>query len=356
MGKKPEEGKMKQKQQFSLININKIFFVIGVFVLVVGSRAAVLTAAENETCYGCHGNPEEIEKTEKTIIDPVTGEIEVVSLIVDKEAFSKTAHGGEDFFCTDCHSQLEWTGDEELKENGHKPDLNPVDCITFCHDDPAAEFLDSRHVELMKENDKEVPTCKDCHAGLTYHYSESGEKAPMYTPKEGDPTHRRLTIESCGSCHEDYLNSYRNNAHGQVTALGYTYTDIPVCFDCHGSHKVLNSSEPESLVGEDNIVETCGKCHADANESFVQHVEHPKIKDIGYYKTLLVALKNYRTDPDALKEAIKNPQTILCLVFVVYIGILAFTFTSFGLHTILGWFATVRDEHRRKGHSDEEQH
>jgi hypothetical protein len=40
----------------------------------------------------------------------------------------------------------------------------------------------------------------------------------------------------------------------------------------------------------------------------------------------------------------------------MYVGILAFTFSSFGLHSLLCWFAVVRDERKRKGHTDEEQH
>jgi len=319
---------------------------------VIGLSPAVLTAGDNGPCIECHTKLDKLKVTEKAEIDPITGEIKVVSMLIDEATFKASAHGGEDFFCIDCHQDLDGV---DLSE-GHKPNLKPVDCITFCHDDPAEEYLQSSHVKLMKENNKDVPTCKDCHAGLTYHYTPLGEKSPRDTPRGTDPLHRKLTIESCGSCHQDYLNSYRNNAHGQVTALGHTTTDVPVCFDCHGKHTILNSTDPESKVGKDKILETCGKCHANANASFVKHVEHPQIKNIKYYKTLLVALKNARNDPENLKKVLKNPQTILCIVFVMYIGILAFTFSSFGLHSLLSWFAIARDEHKRKGHADEEHH
>ena len=42
----------------------------------------------------------------------------------------------------------------------------------------------------------------------------------MDVPARTDPFHRKLAIDACGSCHEDYLDSYKNNAHGQVAALG----------------------------------------------------------------------------------------------------------------------------------------
>ncbi|MDN3515220.1 MAG: hypothetical protein NG747_12585 [Candidatus Brocadia sp.] len=319
---------------------------------IIGLSPAVSTAGDNGPCIECHTKLEKLKVTEKAEIDPVTGEIKVVSMLIDEATFRASAHGGEDFFCIDCHQDLDGV---DLSE-GHKPNLKPVDCITFCHDDPADEYLQSSHVKLMKENNKDVPTCKDCHAGLTYHYTPSGEESPRDVPKGTDPLHRKLTIESCGSCHQDYLDSYKNNAHGQVAALGCTTTDVPVCFDCHGKHKILNSTDPESKVGKDKIIETCGKCHVDANPSFVKHIEHPQIKNIKYYKTMLAALKNARNDPENLKKVLKNPQTILCIVFVLYIGILGFTFSSFGLHSLLTWFATARDEHKRKGQADEEHH
>ncbi|MBE7444708.1 MAG: hypothetical protein HS132_05460 [Planctomycetia bacterium] len=319
---------------------------------IIGLSPAVLTAGDNGPCIECHTNPEKLKTAEKAKINPVTGEIKVISMVINESTFKASAHGGEDFFCIDCHQDLDGV---DLAD-GHKPNLKPVDCITFCHDDPADDYLQSNHVKLMKDNSKDVPVCKDCHAGLTYHFTSIGEKAPMYVPKGTDPLHRRLTIESCGSCHQEYFDSYRNNAHGQIAALGHTTTEIPVCFDCHGKHKILNTSDPESKVGKERIMETCGSCHANVNASFVKHIEHPQIKNLNYYKKLLAALKNARSDPENFKKLLKNPQTILCVVFVMYVGILTFTFTSFGLHSLLSWFAVVRDEHKRKGHTDEEQH
>lgn len=283
-------------------------FRLSIFMTVTTVAAlspAIIFAGDNGPCLECHMSLEKLDVAEKTKINPVTGEIKVVSMLIDEVAFKASAHGADDFFCTDCHQDL----DRVDLSDGHKPNLKPVDCITFCHDDPADDFLDSTHVKLMKEKNFDVPTCKDCHAGVSYKRSVLGERSPRDVPKYNDPIHRKDTIEMCGSCHQDYYDSYRNNAHGQVTALGYTSTDLPVCFDCHGKHWILNSSDPESKVGEERIIETCGKCHADAHESFVKHIEHPQIKNINYYKKLLLAVRNARTDPENFKTVIKNPQT-----------------------------------------------
>jgi hypothetical protein len=110
----------------------------------------------------------------------------------------------------------------------------------------------------------------------------------------------------------------------------------------------LHSSEPESTLGSENIIETCDKCHPGANASFVKHVAHPQYKNIQYYKSAVLALKNFRKDPGQIKGILKSPQTIITIVFIAYIGILLQTFAGFGMHSLLIWFGTVLDE-RKEG-------
>jgi len=294
-----------------------------------------LRAQENSDCLECHTDPAEVDV--KVRVDPVTGEVEIVSMLVDEEAYLASAHGGEDFYCIDCHADLEGS------EGEHYPNLQPVDCITFCHDDPAETFLEGSHANLMREKGVELPTCKHCHAG---------EKSKRDTPRADDLYHRMDTIEKCGGCHTKYYDSYRNNLHGQVTAMGYVGTDIATCVDCHGQHTILNSSDPESTLGPENAKETCGKCHPGAGDSFTKHVAHPLYKNIGYYKSAMVALLNIRKDPGQVESIIKSPQIILTILFVMYVGILVITFAQFGTHMLLSWLGTLLDE--RKGGKESE--
>ena len=325
-------------EMFMTVNDNKIyrllfFSCLFLFISFVSSKS--LFPQENSECLKCHTDPAEVDM--KVRVDHVSGEVEIVSMLVDEDAYGKSAHGGEDFYCIDCHSDL------EESEGEHYPNLKPVDCITFCHDDPGVEFLESKHVELMKKNDVQPPTCKHCHAG---------EKSKRDTPRANDLYHRADTIEKCGGCHEEYLYSYRNNLHGQVTALGHVDIDIATCVDCHGQHTILHSSEPESTLGSENAVETCGKCHPGANEKFVKHVAHPQYKNIQYYKSALVALKNIRKDPEQINNIITSPQIILTAIFLIYIGILVQTFAGFGMHSLLTWLGTILDE-RKEGKESE---
>lgn len=285
------------------------------------------TAQEVSDCMECHGNPNKVGKVAR--IDHDAGEIKVISMLVDEKAFLDSAHGRskEKFTCIDCHGDLNGVYGE------HDPLLKPVDCITFCHDDPAAEYQESSHVEHMKEKEKRPPTCKECHMGVN---------SARETPVKDDKFHRAYINKNCGNCHEEYMYTYCTNLHGQLTSLGECSTEVANCSDCHGGHEILKSSEPDSMVGEKKIVETCSKCHAGADKNFVRHVAHPRFKRPELYKGILKALG----ERDIKKIAL-DPQSYLMLIFVAYMGIIAFTFSSFGLHSLLMWFRILQEE--RKG-------
>jgi hypothetical protein len=305
---------------------------ISCLIFISSFSSSNLFAQENSDCMECHADPAEVDS--KVRIDHVTGEVEVVTMVVDEEEYHASAHGGEDFYCIDCHADLEDT------EGEHYPNLQPVDCVTFCHDDPAATFLEGSHASLMKEQGVQLPTCKYCH---------TGQKSKMNTPRADNLEHRGDTIEKCGGCHESYYRSYRNNLHGQVTAMGYVGLDIATCVDCHGQHTILNSSNPESTLGPENAKETCGKCHPGAGDSFVKHVAHPGYKDVEYYKSALVALKNIRKDPEEIKSIVKSPQTLLTVLFLAYVGLLVVTFIQFGTHMLFSWLGSILDDRKESG-------
>lgn len=321
------------------------------FVLAVSFSVYDVNAQENSDCLQCHEDAKmcgDFGELEKTRIDPVTAEIEIVSMVIDQEAFATSIHGKDGFYCIDCH------GDLEESEGMHRPDLKRVDCATFCHDDPAESYRESNHVRLMREKGFNPPTCKQCHIGLAFHQSTWGKERPMFVPHADGLVHRKMTIETCAKCHQEHYASYKNNFHGQVAALGVTGIEIPTCADCHGSHNILNSSNPESKMGLQNRIEVCGKCHEGADEKFVMHIEHPRIKQLAFYKSLLGTLFNVRNFPGGIKEVGKNPQTYLLIAFVGYIGLLTMLFSKFGLHALLIWFREIMDERKGKGGGNHE--
>lgn len=60
--------------------------------------------------------------------------------------------------------------------------------------------------------------------------------------------------------------------HGKAYQLGYL--KAARCSDCHGAHKIYKANNPFSSVGSQNIVETCKKCHPDANQRFTGYLTH----------------------------------------------------------------------------------
>lgn len=291
-------------------------------------------AQEISDCMDCHRDPNKVGKVAR--IDRQTGDIKVVSMLVDEKAFMDSAHGRskEKFTCIDCHQDLNGVYGE------HDPLLKPVDCVTFCHDDPAAAYQEGSHVAHMKEKEKTPPGCKECHMG---------KNSMRDTPVKDDPFHRAYTNKMCGTCHEEYVYTYCSNLHGQLTSLGYCSKDVANCSDCHGGHEILKASEPDSMIGENKIVETCTQCHKGAGKKFVRHIAHPRFKRPDLYKGILKALKD--RDMGAIKKAALDPQSYLVIVFIAYMGIITFTFSSFGLHSLLMWFRVFQEERKAgEGH------
>ncbi len=70
------------------------------------------------------------------------------------------------------------------------------------------------------------------------------------------------------------LKTYLSDFHGKTASLRRTQGRAPTgavvarCTDCHGVHDIERVTNPESPVIKANLVQTCRKCHADANENF----------------------------------------------------------------------------------------
>jgi hypothetical protein len=85
---------------------------------------------------------------------------------------------------------------------------------------------------------------------------------------------RKDVPDRCGTCHSDVtkmnpygmptdqLAQYRTSGHGR--ALFEKNNDrVAVCIDCHGTHAILPSKNPESTVYAKNVIATCARCHED---------------------------------------------------------------------------------------------
>jgi nitrate/TMAO reductase-like tetraheme cytochrome c subunit len=180
--------------------------------------------------------------------------------------------------CTDCHGTHSIRAKGDAKSNVSRARI-PETCGT-CHQAERAQFVKGQHGKLRQDGNLAAPGCTDCHTAHGIQQHES-------------PTFQVAVIEDCGTCHQDYLSTYRDTFHGQVTALGYAR--MATCASCHGAHEVLPASNPASMVSPQNRLATCQKCHAGAGANFASFDPHANRHDktrnpLYYYAALFMEL------------------------------------------------------------------
>ncbi len=155
------------------------------------------------------------------------------------------------------------------------PGKHAEDTCSACH----LALNDARLSTPAKLTDNDIHhtqgvTCAACHGG-----DPTSEDAAVAMDANkgfrGKFGHQAIP-EMCGSCHSDaafmlryapniptdQLAQYRTSKHGQALAKGDT--NVAVCTSCHGAHGVLPVSDARSPIYPTRIVDTCGRCHADA--------------------------------------------------------------------------------------------
>ena len=207
--------------------------------------------------------------------------------------------------CYDCHDAHYMmpvdTGNGRLNKLE-----NPAVCGR-CHAEVLEVYQASVHGLQVSEGNGNAAVCSDCHS--RHGVNESGTSSERV-----EVTH------SCGTCHEDSLNSYLDTYHGKITRLGYGQT--AKCYDCHGSHQIKRLDDPASLMNEENRLETCQTCHEGATQGFVTFQPHGEMHDREKYPEMWFASMGM-------------------------IGLLIGTFSFFWLHSALWFYREYRD--RKEG-------
>ena len=204
--------------------------------------------------------------------------------------------------CTNCHGahSIQPKSDEGSRTSRARI---PDTCGT-CHTAEREAYMNGMHGKLRQDGVLAAPGCTDCHSahGIQQHDT---------------PKFQTEVIKECGTCHADYLATYRDTFHGQVTALGFSR--MATCASCHGAHEVLPASNPASKVSKQNRLKTCQQCHAGASANFASfdpHASrHNKARDPLYY------------------WAAKLMELLLFGVF-----------SFFGIHTVFWFYREVREK------------
>jgi cytochrome b subunit of formate dehydrogenase len=243
------------------------------------------------TCARCHKNPEVAKRAgikEKDAANHYMDSIHGRGLLNAGLLVAPS--------CVDCHGGSHGIQKaSDPRSTVHHTNV-PHTCGK-CHLGVEEVYVKSVHGELLAKGDPRGPVCTDCH---TSHEIIQPTRAAFKIASD----------DRCGKCHEDRLARYRESYHGKAILLGQE--NVAACYDCHGHHDVLPSSNPSSRLSPENKKRTCQQCHEKANDNFVGYYAHGDHSD-------------------------KENYPILYWTFLAMSGLLLGTFAFFGVHTIL-WF------------------
>ena len=219
-------------------------------------RSAVYPFNIPRTCGNCHGNPEMAKKyglpnVYSMYVDSIHG------FALSKEGLLVAAN------CQSCHGSHHILSHKDPQSPTYK--TNIPDTCGKCHAKIETEYDLGTHGKALHAGDMKSPVCTDCH---TAH--------DILEPTAA--TFRMQSTPICGSCHKAQFSTYRDTFHSQLGLLG-GYVQTARCWDCHEAHDVLPASDPGSAINKANLVKTCGRCHKDANASFVQYEPHANSRD-----------------------------------------------------------------------------
>ncbi len=208
---------------------------------------------KDEDCLVCHSDP--------TLTKDVNGK--QVSLRVDPDKMKHSIHGSM-FSCVDCH--------KDVKTSPHDATPAKVTCAG-CHADSQEAYSHGLHAKSTKPGGAPFANCEDCHGGVHQILAADDPKSPV--------NHANIPA-TCGRCHgQKFLmesngqsaqpfTSYQESVHGRAVAKGSS--KAAVCTDCHGSHEILAANDSKSPIYKFNVPNTCGKCHGQVQQTFMQSI------------------------------------------------------------------------------------
>lgn len=228
--------------------------VIAFVLLTLSVRAsapapAPAAAPQNATCLACHGQPGAKSPSGQ-------------SIYVDASHFGKSVHAG--LSCTSCHTSM--TGFP------HPAHGQPVNCAT-CHRSEASDVAASVHAKTG------TISCAGCHGN-------PHEIVPVNDP--ASPVYALNVPRTCGTCHSDpamarkyglpnVYSMYMDSIHGfALTKEGLLVAAS--CSSCHGTHRILSHTNPQSRTYRTNIPETCGACHAGPKAAYFAGIHGQLLK------------------------------------------------------------------------------
>ncbi len=231
-------------------------------------RSPVHPLGVASTCARCHSSPDFAKQHTPVVSDPLAQYRDSVhGIAILTERNPKAAS------CTSCH------GSHEIRDNQDPASsifpANVARTCGTCHERELADYRRSVHGEAFARGVREAPTCTDCHG--EHHVEAASAATSPVNP-------RHVSAETCGRCHGSDRLAAKFNLPSQALAtfstsfhgLALEGGDVRAanCASCHGNHRVLRSTDPESSIFPANLPTTCGRCHPDAGANVTRGSVH----------------------------------------------------------------------------------
>ena len=218
-------------------------------------------------CQVCHENPEgggpaNCTRCHDHQVDVYKGSIHA----------KKDKKGVPNASCSDCHGSHEILPVSDPESQVGEARISET--CGNCHSREKKGYMASIHGEIFQDDPDSAPDCQTCHG---YH-GMGTVKAPGFV---------KTVTGTCGSCHQEALETYRDTLHGQVVTLHGGVG--AACWDCHSSHEILEVSNPASPLSKDRKADTCGKCHGRVTSFFMSYWAHASVHDKSKYPVLYYA-------------------------------------------------------------------
>jgi formate dehydrogenase gamma subunit len=232
-----------------------------------GRSTVELKLAQEKLCLSCHLDNPEIRA--RTI--PSAGFIASYESSVHRVALSKG--NAKAASCVDCHTS-------HNVKNGLYPSssvfrMNIPSTCGKCHAKIMIEYNGSIHGVLAMKGNKDVPVCTDCHGEhdiLRHNNPRSPVAFQNVAEQVCSPCHSSVRLSEKYEIKSDRFKTFTDSYHG--LALRGGSVKVANCASCHGVHNIKPASDPTSTINKANLVKTCGKCHAGANENFTKGKIH----------------------------------------------------------------------------------
>ncbi|MCX7042544.1 MAG: cytochrome c3 family protein [Gammaproteobacteria bacterium] len=278
-----------------------------------------ISGARPPDCVQCHTKLQQAA----TRKDPTADQPLMRTIAENIESYKASFHarpnadepGKPNATCNDCHDTHTFNVPPAGSAKRTKWRLGISELCGTCHEEQLETWTASVHGrEVTQKHNPKAAVCTDCHTSHDIKRSSSAEAKLAITA-------------NCGDCHDDRYASYKATYHGKIATLGYGET--AKCFDCHGSHDIEPSSNPDAMMHPDNRLESCQDCHSGRKEvalataGFVSFNPHGTTDNFDKYPQIWIANQ-------------------------IMVQLLVGTFAFFWLHTILWFYREYKERQQRK--------